>query len=109
MEIRGRYLHSKGQQRSELFFVFSELHRRGGAEYDKARYLPFLFPVEYLNTTLIPETTKVLNEPLDLGGSMECVGCWLYMACWVGITDRHDWWPGTTPVMHRGAPFWMNQ
>ena len=29
-----------------------------------------LFPVGYLNTTLIPETNKVLNDPLDLVESM---------------------------------------
>ena len=69
----------------------------------------FFFPFGYLNTTLIPKIIKVLNDPLDLGESMKCVGCWLYMDCWVGITDRRDWWPVTMPVMHRGAPFWLNQ
>ena len=33
-----------------------------------------------------------LKDPLDLGDFMRWVGCWFYMACWVGIPDRRDWW-----------------
>ena len=40
---------------------------------------------------------------------MRWVGCWFYMACWVEIPDRCDWWSVTPPVMHRGAPFHLNK
>ena len=41
VEIRGHCLPSKGQQCSELFCFFLELHAKGGAEYEQARDLPF--------------------------------------------------------------------
>ena len=37
------------------------------------------------------------------------VGCWFYMACWVGIPEKHDWWSVTPPVIHRGSPFCLNK
>ena len=30
------------------------------------------------------------------------------MACWVGIESRRDWWPTTTPLMAKCAPFRLN-
>ena len=39
---------------------------------------------------------------------MHWVGCWLYMACWVGIDSCWDWWSTTTPSMAKGAPFRPN-
>ena len=60
-----------------------------------------LFPVGYLKTILVPEKNKVLKDPLDLSS-------WLYMACWVGISERSDWWSVTPEVMHIGAPFNLN-
>ena len=89
--------------------MFSELHARGGEKYDKYRTLPVLYPVGYLKTTIITETNKVLNYPSHLGEFMRCMGCWIYMDCWVEISNRRDWWPVTPPVMHRGAHFWLNQ
>ena len=71
-------------------------------------FLVFL-PVGYLNSILITDTNKVLNNPLDLAELMRWVGFWIYIACWAGIADRRDWWPYTLPVMHRGSPFWLNQ
>ena len=68
-----------------------------------------LFRVGYLNTILIPETNKVLNDPLDLGELMRWVGCWLYIYCWVGIPERRDWWSVTPQVMHRGSYFRLNE
>ena len=43
MEIRGRYMPFQVKQYSELFYVFSELHTRGGSEDDQDRSLPCLF------------------------------------------------------------------
>ena len=68
-----------------------------------------LFHVGYLNTILTPKTNKVLKDPLNLGEFMRWVGCWLYMACWVGIPKRRDWFSVTPPVMHRVTPFCLNK
>ena len=46
------------------------------------------FPVEYLSTVLIPEKNKELDQPMDLGEFICWLGCWFYMACWVGISSR---------------------
>ena len=67
------------------------------------------YPVGYLNAILAPETNKVLKDPLDPGEFMRWVGSWLYMACWVGIPKRCDWWSVTPPVMHRVSPFCLNE
>ena len=68
-----------------------------------------LFPVGYIDTILIPETSKVLNDTLDLGGFINLVGCWFYMVYWFGIPDRRDWWSVTPLLMHRGAHFSLNE
>ena len=44
-----------------------------------------------------------------IGEFMRWFGCLLYMYCWVGIDNRHDWCLFTPKVMHRGPPFWLNQ
>ena len=36
---------------------------------------------------------------------MRWVGWWIYLACWVGISDRHQWWSVTPPVINRGYLF----
>ena len=61
-----------------------------------------LYTVWYISYIIIPDTNKVSNDPLNLCGFMGWVGFWLYLACWVGISARNDWWPVTPPVMHRG-------
>ena len=68
-----------------------------------------LFPVGHLNTILIPATNKVLNDPLDHGEFTRWVGYWLYMDYWIGISITCDWWSVPPPVIHIGAPFWLNQ
>ena len=67
-----------------------------------------MFREDYLEEVLIPETNKVLNVPMDLQEFIKWVGCWLYMACWVGIESRQDWWSTMTPSMDKGAPFRLN-
>ena len=66
----------------------------------KLELLLVFSPVGYINTILIKETNKVLKDPLELGQFMRGFGCWFYMACWVGIPERCDWWSVTTPVIH---------
>ena len=67
-----------------------------------------MFPEEYLEEVLIPETNKGLSVPMDLQDYIQWVGCCLYMSCWVGIESRRDWWSTTTPSMAKGAPFRLN-
>ena len=56
-----------------------------------------LFPVEYFSTVLISETNKELDQPMDLGEFIHWLGCWFYMACWVGIYSPRDWWSTSDP------------
>ena len=68
-----------------------------------------LFPVEYLSTVLIPETNKELDQPMDIGEFIRWLGCWFYMACWVGIYRRSILVGRTSdPSIFQGAPFWLN-
>ena len=76
--------------------------------------LPFLllaavmFTKDYLEEVLIPETNNGLSVPMDIQEYIQWVGCWLYMACWLGIESRWYWWSTTTPSMAKGAPFRLN-
>ena len=67
-----------------------------------------MLPEDYLEEVLIPDTNKGLSVPMDLQEYMQWVGCWIYMACWVGIESFRDWWSTTTPLMAKGAPFRLN-
>ena len=44
-----------------------------------------MFPEDYLEEVLIPDTNKGLSVPMNLQEYIHWVGCWLYMACWVVI------------------------
>ena len=68
-----------------------------------------LIPVGYLNTILMIDTNNFLKDPLDLDDFMRWVGCWLYMACQVGIPESHDWWSVTPTVIHRVPPFCLKK
>ena len=39
---------------------------------------------------------------------IKCVGCWLYMSCWVEIHNRGDWWSTMVLSRNKEAPFQMN-
>ena len=67
-----------------------------------------MFPEDYIEEVLIPETNKVLSVTMDIQEYIQCVGCWLYMACWVGIESCQDWWSTKTPSMAKCAPFRLN-
>ena len=68
-----------------------------------------MLPEEYIEKVLIPDTSKGRSVPMDIQEFIKCVGCWIYMACWVGIENRQDWWYTTTPLMAKGAPFRINR
>ena len=67
-----------------------------------------MFPEEYLEEVLIPETNKGMSVPMDIQEYMQWVGCLIYMACWVGIESCWDWWSTMTPSMAKGARFRLN-
>ena len=67
-----------------------------------------MFPEDYLEEVLIPDTNKGLSVPMDIQEYIQWVGCWLYMAYWVGIESRRYWWSTTTPSMDKGDPFRLN-
>ena len=67
-----------------------------------------IFPEDYLEEVLIPETNTGLSVPMDLQEFIKWVGCWLYMACWVGIESCQDWWSTTTPSMAKCDQFRLN-
>ena len=75
----------------------------------KLEILLVLFYVGYHETIIIPETNKFLKYPLYLCEFVRWVGCWFYMACWVKITERRDWWSVTPLVIPRGSPFRFNK
>ena len=54
-------------------------------------FLP-IFPVNYLKEILIPKTNNLLKNPMDLEEFIQCMGCWFYMGCWVGIPNSRNWW-----------------
>ena len=67
-----------------------------------------MFPEDYLEEVLITKTNKGLSVQMDFQEYIQWVGCWLYMACWVGIESLRDWWSTTTPSMDKVAPIRLN-
>ena len=65
-------------------------------------------PEEYLGEFLIPGTNKGLSVPMDIQEFIKWVDFWLYMACWVGIESRREFWSTTIPSMDKGATFRLN-
>ena len=50
-----------------------------------------MFPEEYLEQVLIPDTNKGMSVSMDLQEFIKWVGCWIYMEYWVGIDSIWDW------------------
>ena len=46
---------------------------------------------------------------MGLQDFVKWVVCWIYMACWVLIESRWDWWSTKTPSMAKCAPFRLNR
>ena len=42
-----------------------------------------MFPGDYLERVLIPETNKGVSVPMDIQEFIKWFGCWIHMACWV--------------------------
>ena len=67
-----------------------------------------IFLEDYIEEVLITETNKGMSVPMDIQAFIQWVGCWLYIACWVGIESRWDWFSMMTPSMDKGTPFRLN-
>ena len=93
------------KQYSELFCLFSELHKIVGAEYEQARYITCFISCWVPQHHPPPRDKKVLKDTLDLGEFMRWVVCCFYMDFWVGIPERSDWWSVTPSVIHIVTPF----
>ena len=66
-------------------------------------------PEGYLEEVLIIDTNKGMSVPMDLQEYIQWVGYWLYMAYWVGIESRRDWWSTTTSSMAKCDPLRLNR
>ena len=75
----------------------------------KLSLFQLLFPMEYLESVVIPETNKKLKYgPLSPKEFFVWLGLWLYMSCHVGIHNRRDWWSQKEINMEEGAPYRFN-
>ena len=73
----------------------------------KLKILLVLFPIGYINTIIVSETKKALNDPFYLGEFMRWVGCWLYIGsrldCVFGTVIRYM----VTTIGANLLPFWI--
>jgi hypothetical protein len=88
--------------------AFKNYSKEEVSKMSKLELFLILFPLDYLLEVLIPETNKQLDAPMDCGEFIRWIGCWFYMALWVGIPNRHDWWSTREVTMFFGAPFRLN-
>ncbi|KAL7475321.1 hypothetical protein ACHAW6_001243 [Cyclotella cf. meneghiniana] len=58
---------------------------------------------------ILPETNKFINgEPLQLSEFYKWLGCQLFMACFIGISDYRKWGSPKTIDLFTGALFRLN-
>ena len=63
------------------------------------------YPCDYIKTVLIPQANKHLaHGDMEFSEFLIFVGCWIYMACFERVVDRHVWWSNTEVDMFEGAP-----
>ena len=63
------------------------------------------YPCDSIKIALRPQTNNHLNHrDMDLSEFLRFSGCWLYMASFEGVVDRHMWWSNTEVNMFEGAP-----
>ena len=46
---------------------------------------------------------------MDPGEFICWLGFWFYMGCWVGISNRKNWWSTSEPKFSEDAPFRPNK
>ena len=67
-----------------------------------------MMPMKCIEDTVIKNKNERLGVPMTTQDYIKWVGCWLYIACWVGICNRRDWWSTAAPSRNMGAPFRLN-
>ena len=60
---------------------------------------------DYIKLVLIPQTNKNLAYgDMDFSEFLIFVGCWVYMAFFEGVVDRHMWWSKIEVKIFEGSP-----
>ena len=67
-----------------------------------------MMPMKFIEDNVIKKTNEILDVPMTTQEYIKCVGCWLYMSCWVEIHNRKDWWSTMVLSRHKEAPFRLN-
>ena len=100
-----RRMNAPGQQKAR----FKNIDGSVVAKMTNLSLFQLLFPMEYVESVIIPETNKKLKlGPMTTKEFFVWIGLWLYMSCHVGFI-RRDWWSQTEPNMEGGAPYRFNQ
>jgi hypothetical protein len=66
------------------------------------------FPEKIVIDVILPQTNQNLGMPINLQEFYVLLGCIFYMACFLGIGDRNQWWSSAPIDQFQGAPFWLN-
>ena len=63
------------------------------------------YPCDYIRIFLVPQTyNQLAHRDMDFSEFLIFVGCWLYMACFEEVVDRHMWWSNTEVNMFEKSP-----
>ena len=100
---------SQSKQLHNKYAAFKNYSREELMKMTELELFLILFPVEYLKEILIPETNNLLKNPMDPVEFIRWMVYWLYMGCWVRISNRRNWWSTSNPTMSVGAPFILNK
>ena len=54
------------------------------------------YPCDYIKLVFTPHTNKHLSHrDMEFSEFLRFVGCWIYVACFEMVVDRHMWWSNT--------------
>jgi hypothetical protein len=68
------------------------------------------FPEAYIIEVMLPETNKHIDgEDVTLSEFYKWLGCFFFMACFEGVSDRREWWSSEPINKFKGAPFRLNE
>ncbi len=80
------------------------------ADMDELQLFCMCFPQKWIVDSVIPETNKTLNKPMDLKEFYVWLGCGIFfMSCFLRIDDRDLWWSTKAVDMFEGSPFRLNK
>lgn len=67
------------------------------------------FPDDFVAKVILPATNVHLFPHLTMQEFYKWLGCHFFMACFLGIDDRDEWWSPKPISMFEGAPFRLNE